>query len=93
MPTTLISGYQHSATLTHYAHYLHARITAYRTLKHDMVRVQAENNRASAYRTQSEGASGVSLVTSDCKLVPRLADLDLASTAPDLQSAPASCAR
>jgi hypothetical protein len=51
-------GYQHSSTLTHYAHYLHARITAFRTLKHDMVRVQAESNRASAYRTQTEGASG-----------------------------------
>ncbi|KAL7409315.1 ANTH domain-containing protein [Mrakia frigida] len=50
-------GYSQTETLTHYAHYLHARITAYRELKHDMVRVQAENNRASAYRTHSEGAS------------------------------------
>lgn len=55
---SLLTGYQHASTLTHYAHYLHARITAYRTVKHDIVRVQAENNRASAYRTHTEGASG-----------------------------------
>jgi hypothetical protein len=48
----------------HYAHYLHARITAYRTVKHDIVRVQAENNRASAYRTHTEGASGESFALS-----------------------------
>lgn len=47
----------------HYAHYLHARITAYRTVKHDIVRVQAENNRASAYRTHTEGASGESFLS------------------------------
>lgn len=56
-----LSGYSQTETLTYYAHYLHARITAYRELKHDMVRVQSENNRASAYRTHSEGASGESL--------------------------------
>lgn len=51
-------GYAAAPTLGYYAHYLHSRITAYRELKHDIVRVQAESNRASSYRTKQEGASG-----------------------------------
>lgn len=47
--------------MTFYAHYLQTRITAYKELKHDVVRVQAENNRASIYRNQTEGVSGQSV--------------------------------
>lgn len=45
LPITLLLGYAAPQNLQHYALYLDARIRAYHELKHDAVRVQAENNR------------------------------------------------
>ena len=39
------AGYSAPKNLQHYAIYLDSRIRAYRELKHDAIRVQAENNR------------------------------------------------
>lgn len=39
------TGYTPPQNLTHYAQYLDYRIRAYKDLKHDPIRVQAENNR------------------------------------------------
>ena len=39
------AGYSAPKNLQHYATYLDSRIRAYRELKHDAIRVQAENNR------------------------------------------------
>lgn len=42
---TSVLGYNAPQNLQHYATYLDSRIRAYRDLKHDAVRVQAESNR------------------------------------------------
>jgi hypothetical protein len=44
-PTVSWVGYNAPQNLQHYAIYLDSRIRAYRDLKHDAVRVQAESNR------------------------------------------------
>jgi phosphatidylinositol-binding clathrin assembly protein len=41
----MLIGYNAPQNLQHYATYLDSRIRAYRDLKHDAVRVQAESNR------------------------------------------------
>jgi hypothetical protein len=43
--TSLFLGYNAPQNLQHYALYLDSRIRAYRDLKHDAIRVQAETNR------------------------------------------------
>ena len=43
------AGYSATQSLKSYAMYLDSRITCYRALKHDPIRVQSENNRMSVY--------------------------------------------
>lgn len=60
-------GYNTPQNLQHYAIYLDSRIRAYRDLKHDVVRVQAESNRdmrnstameETGYSTRTRGGGG-----------------------------------
>lgn len=72
-------GYTAPQNLQHYALYLDSRIRAYRDLKHDAIRVQAESNRDmrnsnnieedNAYRGRSNGRSNVSMTPSRSKTI------------------------
>ncbi|KAF9269064.1 ANTH-domain-containing protein [Marasmius fiardii PR-910] len=72
-------GYAAPQNLQHYALYLDSRIRAYRDLKHDAIRVQAESNRDmrnsnnieedNAYRGRSNGRSNGSMTPSRSKTI------------------------
>jgi hypothetical protein len=66
------TGYSATQSLKSYAMYLDSRITCYRALKHDPIRVQSENNRMSVY----DGPAGGECLAPLCFLFGEKVGLD-----------------